>query len=190
MYKCAQLTGHSPRFSPDGINYELSQCSFSYRAFIRTRDRSDLHVTVPSGEKQRTRLGKKSRGRIAKGSRLFRAPSTVCRSQLSPVKFRHRKDDVRDSPVRRHRVPISRARLVLLRHRRRHRGRFRRQKENPLTASLSLFNIPVISASRRATRECCLCTHPGSLRVRRVEPEIVPTRFYNGEYAAGRGIAL
>lgn len=38
-----------------------------------------------------------------------------------------------------------------------HRGK----KPPPLTASLSLFNIPVISASRYATRECCLCTDPG-----------------------------
>jgi len=64
------------------------------------------------------------------------------------------------------------------------RGRFRGQEGDLLTASLSLFNIPVISASRHATRECCLCTHPFSLRVRRVEPEIVPTRFCNDEWGA------
>lgn len=35
------------------------------------------------------------------------------------------------------------------------------KKTAPLTASLSLFNILVISASRRATQECCLCTRAG-----------------------------
>lgn len=130
---------------------------------------------------------KKSWARIAKGSRLFRArgPSPVCRGQLSLVKFRRRNETtfaIRRSGAIECRSPAPRS----PRRHRRHRGRFRRQKEDPLTASLSLFNIPVISASRRATRECCLCTHPGSLRVRRVEPEIVPTRFCDGEYAAGR----
>lgn len=47
MYKCAQLIGHSPRFSPDSINYKVQRRSFSSRVHSHAIDRVARHRPVP-----------------------------------------------------------------------------------------------------------------------------------------------
>lgn len=147
-----------PLISPGGtyVNYKLHSVSFRV-VFARDRSREHHHCLIQQ-ETKNTTQGKKSQAYVEKGSRLFRE-SVRC-GQLSSWNFVAKTTCgvrfVRPTPSR---VGSPGRALRCGGHRRRHRGRFRRQKGDSLTASLSLFNIPVISASRRATRECCLCTH-------------------------------
>lgn len=164
-----------PFISPGGINYELHSVGFR-AAFARDRSRPDVqeHRRRPIRQETKNATEEEEVASIRRKRKSIISWVRLPRS-IKLVKFRG-ENNGRDSPVRRHRVSVPRAVLsVHGGHRRRHRGRFRGQKGDPLTASLSLFNIPVISASRRATRECCLCTHP--------LPQSSPRRAWDCSYA-------
>lgn len=169
-----------PLISPGGINYEVHSVGFRV-AFARDRSRRGEHRRRPirqetknaTREEEAASAGRKRKSIISR----VRLPRSI-----KFVKFR-RENNAPVSPVRRHRVPVPRAENIAPSSSWAIQGGkketcWRRHYRYLISRSLARPAVPLESVVYVLIR---------SLRVRRVEPEIVPTRFCNGERGAEGG---